>query len=60
MGPPKNKKEKEEKDKYDQWKQNLPIMYDWILNHPLTWPSQSCRWTLLYTPQNTFKTSVIP
>ena len=43
MGPPKNKKEKEEKDKYDQCKQTLHIMYDWIQNHPLTWPSQSCR-----------------
>ena len=37
-------KQKEEKDKYHQWKQNIPIMYDWILNHSLTWPSQSCRW----------------
>ncbi|CAK0756589.1 hypothetical protein CVIRNUC_002468 [Coccomyxa viridis] len=42
MVRPKDKKE--EKEKYAQWKQNLPIMYDWIMNHPLTWPSQSCRW----------------
>lgn len=41
MVRPKDKKE--EKEKYAQWKQNLPIMYDWIMNHPLTWPSQSCR-----------------
>ena len=37
------KDKKEEKEKYAQWKQNLPIMYDWIMNHPLTWPSQTCR-----------------
>jgi hypothetical protein len=37
------KDKKEDKDKYQIWKQNIPIMYDWILNHSLTWPSQSCR-----------------
>ncbi|EIE23954.1 WD40 repeat-like protein [Coccomyxa subellipsoidea C-169] len=33
-----------DKDKYGTWKQNLPIMYDWIMNHNRGWPSQSCRW----------------
>lgn len=37
-------KQRDEKDKYSVWKQHLPIMYDWILNHNLVWPSQSCRY----------------
>jgi hypothetical protein len=41
------KEKKEERDKYAVWKQNLPIMYDWILNHNLVWPSQSCRQALI-------------
>ena len=54
-------KQKEERDKYQTWKQNIPIIYDWILNHHLTWPSQSCRWaaityelTLLSGPQQKY------
>ena len=53
MVRPKDKKE--EKEKYAQWKQNLPIMYDWIMNHPLTWPSQSCRQALCSRASHAWK-----
>ncbi len=42
-----------DKDKYGTWKQNLPIMYDWIMNHNRGWPSQSCR-RGLDLPSNNF------
>ncbi|KAM7256987.1 hypothetical protein ACFE04_012728 [Oxalis oulophora] len=31
-------------DKYTQWKSLVPILYDWLANHNLVWPSLSCRW----------------
>ncbi|CAH8324024.1 unnamed protein product [Eruca vesicaria subsp. sativa] len=31
-------------DKYSQWKGLVPILYDWLANHNLVWPSLSCRW----------------
>uniref|UniRef100_A0A7C9DUA2 Histone-binding protein RBBP4-like N-terminal domain-containing protein n=1 Tax=Opuntia streptacantha TaxID=393608 RepID=A0A7C9DUA2_OPUST len=31
-------------DKYSQWKSLVPILYDWLANHNLVWPSLSCRW----------------
>lgn len=31
-------------DKYSNWKSVVPILYDWIANHNLLWPSLSCRW----------------
>ncbi|CAM6120600.1 unnamed protein product [Calypogeia fissa] len=47
--------EEEESDPYTQWKSLVPILYDWLANHNLIWPSLSCRWG----PQvehSTFKT----
>ncbi|XP_042004217.1 WD-40 repeat-containing protein MSI4-like isoform X2 [Salvia splendens] len=29
---------------YTRWKQVVPLLYDWIASHNLTWPSLSCRW----------------
>ncbi|XP_024017138.1 WD-40 repeat-containing protein MSI4 [Morus notabilis] len=31
-------------DKYSQWKSVVPVLYDWLSNHNLVWPSLSCRW----------------
>ncbi|XP_028124395.1 WD-40 repeat-containing protein MSI4-like [Camellia sinensis] len=31
-------------DKYTHWKSLVPILYDWLANHNLVWPSLSCRW----------------
>ncbi|KAF3592320.1 hypothetical protein DY000_02020344 [Brassica cretica] len=31
-------------EKYTQWKGLVPILYDWLANHNLVWPSLSCRW----------------
>ncbi|XP_058774193.1 WD-40 repeat-containing protein MSI4-like [Vicia villosa] len=31
-------------DRYSQWKSLVPVLYDWLANHNLVWPSQSCRW----------------
>lgn len=31
-------------DRYTQWKSLVPVLYDWLANHNLVWPSQSCRW----------------
>ncbi|WCJ39532.1 Transducin family protein / WD-40 repeat family protein [Euphorbia peplus] len=31
-------------DRYAKWKSLVPVLYDWLANHNLTWPSQSCRW----------------
>ncbi|CAL5442853.1 unnamed protein product [Camellia sinensis] len=30
-------------DKYSQWKSLVPVLYDWLANHNLVWPSLSCR-----------------
>ncbi|KAL7617306.1 WD-40 repeat-containing protein MSI4 [Lactuca sativa] len=30
--------------RYTQWKYLVPILYDWLANHNLLWPSLSCRW----------------
>lgn len=30
-------------EKYTQWKGLVPILYDWLANHNLVWPSLSCR-----------------
>ncbi|KAL1554967.1 WD-40 repeat-containing protein msi4, variant 2 [Salvia divinorum] len=29
---------------YTHWKQLVPVLYDWLASHNLTWPSLSCRW----------------
>ncbi|KAG9143290.1 hypothetical protein Leryth_010215 [Lithospermum erythrorhizon] len=29
---------------YSQWKSVVPVLYDWLTNHNLIWPSLSCRW----------------
>ncbi|KAM7480551.1 hypothetical protein LguiA_028764 [Lonicera macranthoides] len=29
---------------YTQWKSLVPVLYDWLANHNLVWPSLSCRW----------------
>ncbi|CAA3017454.1 WD-40 repeat-containing MSI4-like [Olea europaea subsp. europaea] len=31
-------------ERYAQWKSLVPILYDWLANHNLVWPSLSCRW----------------
>ncbi|KAK3018689.1 hypothetical protein RJ639_003120 [Escallonia herrerae] len=31
-------------DRYNQWKSLVPVLYDWLANHNLVWPSLSCRW----------------
>ncbi|KAF3328341.1 WD-repeat protein RBAP1 [Carex littledalei] len=31
---------------YENWKSNIPVMYDWFTNHNLVWPSFSCRFYL--------------
>ncbi|KVH97951.1 WD-40 repeat-containing protein MSI4-like [Cynara cardunculus var. scolymus] len=31
-------------ERYSQWKYLVPILYDWLANHNLVWPSLSCRW----------------
>ncbi|OMO66274.1 hypothetical protein COLO4_30660 [Corchorus olitorius] len=31
-------------DRYTQWKSLIPVLYDWLANHNLVWPSLSCRW----------------
>lgn len=31
-------------EKYIQWKSLVPVLYDWLANHNLLWPSLSCRW----------------
>ncbi|KAK4771978.1 hypothetical protein SAY86_013753 [Trapa natans] len=31
-------------DRYSQWKSLVPVLYDWLANHNLVWPSLSCRW----------------
>ncbi|KAE9588097.1 putative transcription factor WD40-like family [Lupinus albus] len=30
--------------RYTQWKSFIPVLYDWLANHNLVWPSLSCRW----------------
>ncbi|OAY36510.1 WD-40 repeat-containing protein MSI4 [Manihot esculenta] len=31
-------------ERYAQWKSLVPVLYDWLANHNLVWPSLSCRW----------------
>ncbi|GFZ11748.1 transducin family protein [Actinidia rufa] len=31
-------------ERYTQWKSLVPVLYDWLANHNLVWPSLSCRW----------------
>lgn len=31
-------------ERYSQWKSMVPVLYDWLANHNLVWPSLSCRW----------------
>lgn len=30
-------------ERYNQWKSLVPVLYDWLANHNLVWPSLSCR-----------------
>lgn len=30
-------------ERYTQWKTLVPVLYDWLANHNLVWPSLSCR-----------------
>lgn len=39
-----NKKAAVVDEKYRHWKSVVPILYDWLSNHNLVWPSLSCRW----------------
>lgn len=34
-------------DKYSHWKSVVPILYDWLANHNLVWPSLSCRYVIV-------------
>ncbi|KAL0694122.1 hypothetical protein Bca4012_061302 [Brassica carinata] len=43
-GGKKTKQEQSVDEKYSQWKGLVPILYDWLANHNLVWPSLSCRW----------------
>lgn len=38
------KQERSVEDRYTQWKSLVPVLYDWLANHNLVWPSLSCRW----------------
>lgn len=31
-------------DAYTRWKTIVPVLYDWLANYHLMWPSLSCRW----------------
>ncbi|XP_034696516.1 WD-40 repeat-containing protein MSI4-like isoform X1 [Vitis riparia] len=31
-------------ERYTQWKSLVPVLYEWLANHNLVWPSLSCRW----------------
>ncbi|XP_078151925.1 WD-40 repeat-containing protein MSI4-like [Carex rostrata] len=31
-------------EEYQNWKSNVPVIYDWFTGHKLVWPSLSCRW----------------
>lgn len=35
-------------ERYTQWKSLVPVLYDWLANHNLVWPSLSCRYSLLF------------
>ncbi|GER52384.1 transducin family protein / WD-40 repeat family protein [Striga asiatica] len=35
--------ERSVEDRYTQWKSLVPVLYDWLANHNLVWPSLSCR-----------------
>ena len=37
-------------EKYSQWKSLVPVLYDWLANHNLVWPSLSCRCVLFPRP----------
>ncbi|KAI3802058.1 hypothetical protein L1987_30182 [Smallanthus sonchifolius] len=41
-------------ERYTKWKSVVPILYDWLANHNLVWPSLSCRWGALLE-QTTYK-----
>ncbi|WOG99155.1 hypothetical protein DCAR_0518503 [Daucus carota subsp. sativus] len=50
-----NKKEEGTvEERYTQWKSLIPVLYDWLANHNLVWPSLSCRWGPV-TEQATYK-----
>lgn len=34
-------------ERYAQWKSLVPVLYDWLANHNLVWPSLSCRYLVL-------------
>lgn len=36
-------------ERYTQWKSLVPVLYDWLANHNLVWPSLSCRFVCLWT-----------
>ncbi|KAI3667329.1 hypothetical protein L6452_42382 [Arctium lappa] len=42
-----NKKTVVVDEKYNHWKSVVPILYDWLANHNLVWPSLSCRFIRL-------------
>ncbi|MBA0748431.1 hypothetical protein Gogos_005249 [Gossypium gossypioides] len=39
----KGEKGRSVEEKYTQWKSLVPVLYDWLANHNLVWPSLSCR-----------------
>ncbi|WJX69629.1 hypothetical protein P8452_53845 [Trifolium repens] len=38
-------------DRYTHWKSQIHTHYDWLTNHDLVWPSESCRWGALLEAQ---------
>lgn len=44
MREKKSQQQSAEDESYEQWKSIVPVLYDWLANHNLVWPSLSCRW----------------
>ena len=38
--------ERDIREQYLAWKRLVPYLYDSFINHHLTWPSLSCRYTI--------------
>ncbi|GJN34500.1 hypothetical protein PR202_gb23164 [Eleusine coracana subsp. coracana] len=34
----------EEKEEYENWRKNTPVLYDLVISHPLEWPSLTVQW----------------
>lgn len=38
----------------DKWQNDVPLLYDWFLNHHLLWPSLTCRWGKVLRAEENF------